>query len=57
VVTWSVFFFFFCLRGVGRIAGRTSKRKRRRRRRRRRWRRNLVLDLKSNGCEGEKQVD
>jgi len=52
-VTWSVFFFFFCLRGVGRIAGRTSKRKRRRRRRRR----NLVLDLKSNGCEGEKQVD
>jgi len=28
-----------------------------RRRRRRRWRRNLVLDLKSNGCEGEKQVD
>jgi hypothetical protein len=57
VVTWSVFFFFFfCLRGVGRVAGRTSKRKRRRRRRSR-WRRNLVLDLKSNGCEGENQVD
>jgi hypothetical protein len=51
VVTCSIFFFFFCLRGVGKIAGRTSKRKRRRRRR------NLVLDSKSNGCEGEKQVD